>query len=203
MIGFLLVLLGFNTAALFIFTSLAAVFYGTPAQQAFSTLGAFSLFLELVLPFVAIGSYFFRPTPRRSPGRAPRYQAEPVGEYKGLDEATRRYVLESLEKHAAAYRYLRDAETKEKLAELDRRLVLARTRQIEHNVVRARHPYATDAAAIASDWANVGQDMLLETARSAAYFKGDEVQIRPDGTYYMPRLKLHIEADGTTWKEIE
>jgi hypothetical protein len=200
MTGFFLILLAGNTAALFILTSLAGVlvFYGTPAQQLFSTLAVFTLFFELVLPFVALGRYFFRPAPRK----APRYRVRPAGEYRGLDEATRRHVLESLEKHAAVYQYLRDAENREKLVEVDRRLALARTRQIETNLTRAKYPYATDAEALASDWANLGPDMLLETARHSAYFNGDEVQVLPDGTYFMPSLKLHIEADGTTWKEL-
>jgi hypothetical protein len=163
MFGTLLVLLSLNTAALFILPGLAGVFYGTAAQNVFNTLGVFALFFELVLPFTLLGTYLKRP--RFAPAR-PRYRPAPVGEYRGLDAATRRHLEESLRDQAATYAYLAEAERGER-----------------------RTNWQLPAPGQAA-------------ARFTTSFQGDEVVGLPDGTWLVPRLRLHVEADGTTWKEL-
>jgi hypothetical protein len=204
MFSILLISLGLNTALMFILAGLASVFYGTPAQPIFSTIAVFTVFFDLILPFILLWAHFNRADSTRRP---PRYPRRPVGDEAGLDEATARWhLLEALEKHAAVFSYLAAAEQREKRAapsEADRALTAMEQRQVKNNIYRYQHPYDTDEAALASDWQNVGDDMRLATARFiTTTFNGDEVEKHSDGTWYMPRLKLHIEADGSTWKEV-
>jgi hypothetical protein len=141
MFSILLISLGLNTALMFILAGLASVFYGTPAQPIFSTIAVFTVFFDLILPFILLWAHFNRADSTRRP---PRYPRRPVGDEAGLDEATARWhLLEALEKHAAVFSYLAAAEQRENRAapsEADRALTAMEQRQVKNNIYRYQHP---------------------------------------------------------------